>query len=87
MVKQNRLSITLDQVLEDKLRDIQGGLIQGRKADVSFTTTVNVVLLAGILASDKLDEKDWEMIRDFLDKEALNLDAEGLTDSFVNQLK
>lgn len=86
-MEQNRLSITLDRELGDILRDIQGGLIRGRKADVSFTTTVNVVLLAGVLASDKLDKDDWETIRDFLDKKGLNLDAEGLTDNFINQLK
>ncbi|MBI5378445.1 MAG: hypothetical protein HZA82_07470 [Thaumarchaeota archaeon] len=83
----NRLSITLNDTLEEKLRDIQGGLIRGRKADVSFTTTVNSVLLAGILASDKLDEEDWAMIRGFLDEEELNLNKEGLTDNFINRLK
>jgi hypothetical protein len=83
----SRLSITLDDKLEDELRDIQGGLIRGRKADVSFTTTVNTVLVAGILASDKLDDQDWAVIRDFLDKEELNLNKEGLTDNFINRLK
>ncbi len=83
----NRLSITLNETLEEKLREIQGGLIKGRKADVSFTTTVNTVLLGGILGSDKLDEEDWTMIRDFLDKEELNLNKEGLTDNFINRLK
>ncbi|MBI3639700.1 MAG: hypothetical protein HY223_05225 [Thaumarchaeota archaeon] len=83
----NRLSITLNDTLDEKLRDIQGGLIKGRKADVSFTATVNTVLLAGILASDKLDEKDWAMIRGFLDEEELNLNKEGLTDNFINRLK
>lgn len=83
----NRLSITLHDQLEEELRDIQGGLIRGRKADVSFTTTVNAVLVAGILASDKLDDEDWTIIRDFLDKEDLNLNKEGLTDNFINRLK
>lgn len=83
----NRLSITLNDRLEDELRNIQGGLIRGRKADVSFTTTVNAVLLAGVLASDKLDDEDWAMIRNFLDKEELNLNKEGPTDNFINRLK
>lgn len=83
----NRLSITLNDILDEKLRDIQGGLIRGRKADVSFTTTVNVVLLGGILGSDKLDDEDWAMIRGFLDEEELNLNKEGLTDNFINRLK
>lgn len=83
----NRITVTLNDWIEEQLRGIQGGLISGRKHDVSFTTTINAVLLAGIAASGDFSEELWQTIRDFLDNEQINLDKEGLTDNFLNQLK
>ncbi|AIF84151.1 hypothetical protein NTE_02096 [Candidatus Nitrososphaera evergladensis SR1] len=83
----NRLSITLNDFLEEKLRGIQGDLIKGRKQDISFTTVVNMVLLGGILGSRYLKKDDWQAIKDFLDDQQINLDAEGLTDNYVNMTK
>jgi len=82
-----RLSVTLDDFLEEQLRKVQGQLIIGRKRDVSFTTTANVVLMGGILGSKYLKEKDWQHIRDFLNDKQINIDAEGLTDNYLNSLK
>lgn len=83
----NRITVTLNEVIEQQLRNIQGGLISGRKQDVSFTTTINTVLLAGILGSSEFSDKTWEQLRNFLDDEKVNLEREGLTDNYLNELK
>ena len=82
-----RITVTLDTVIEQELRKIQGGLIAGRNQDVSFTTTVNVVLLAAMLGVDEFSEDTWVKVRKFLDDEQIELDMEGSTDNFLNQLK
>ncbi|GEM_PF-2567471 len=83
----NRMSITLNDFLEDQLRDIQGRLIKELKQDMSFTTVVNLVLLGGILGSKYLKDKDWQVINAFLEDQRINIDAEGLTDNYVNSMK
>ena len=83
----NRITVTLANEIEEALRRIQGGLIQGRKHDVSFTTTINIVLLAGIIATDEFSNETWKMIRDFLNDQRINLDLEGQTDNYINELK
>jgi hypothetical protein len=83
----NRLSITLNDFLDDQLRDIQGALIKKLKRDISFTTVVNLVLVGGLLGSKHFDKKDWRIINDFLAEEQINIDAEGLTDNYVNSMK
>ena len=82
-----RITVTLDTVIEQELRKIQGGLIAGRNQDVSFTTTVNVVLLAAMLGADEFSKDTWAKVRKFLDDEQIELDMEGSTDNFLKQLK
>ena len=83
----NRITVTLNEVIEQQLRNIQGGLISGRKQDVSFTTTINTVLLAGILGSSEFSDKTWALLKEFLDNEKVKLEPEGLTDNYLNELK
>jgi len=83
----NRLSITLNDFLDDQLREIQGSLIKKLKRDISFTTVVNLVLLGGLLGAQHFDKKDWQTINEFLDEEQINIDKEGLTDNYVNSMK
>lgn len=82
-----RMSVTLDDNVVKTLRGIQGRLIEKFEKDISFTTIVNTILLAGTLGSDDFSEETWAAISEFLHKEQINLDKEGLTDNFVNQLK
>lgn len=83
----HRMSITLNDFLEEQLRDIQGALIKKLKRDISFTAVVNLVLVGGILGAKHFNEEDWETINDFLATEQVNIDAEGLTDNYVNSMK
>jgi len=83
----NRITVSLVSEIEDALRRIQGGLIQGRKQDISFTTTINTVLLAGIIATGEFSTETWDAVREFLDEQRVTLDLEGRTDSYINELK
>ncbi|MGQ0794823.1 MAG: hypothetical protein ACT4N5_01390 [Nitrosopumilaceae archaeon] len=82
-----RMSITLDDNIARTLRGIQGRLIEKFEKDISFTTIVNTVLLAGVIGTESFTEKTWTLLSQFLHEEQINLDKEGLTDNFVNQLK
>ena len=82
----NRITISLTREIEGYLRNIQGGLIQNKKEDVSFTTIVNLVLFSGILSLNKLSDNDWKNIKDFMEGEKINVDPEQQIDVFINKL-
>lgn len=82
-----RLSVTLHDDIASPLRGIQGRLIEKLDKDISFTTIINAVLVGGILGANDFSEDTWTMINQFLHDEQINLDKEGLTDNFVNQVK
>jgi hypothetical protein len=46
--KTKRLSIMLEQELEEKLRNLQANMIKKSKKNVSFSNVVNMVLKNGI---------------------------------------
>jgi len=79
-----RMTITLDDFLQKELRKIQGKLIQDTGEDWSFTTIVNMVILGGLLSSERLKKKDWEIIGGFLLEEKLSLDVEAGVDSLAS---
>jgi len=83
----NRITVSLEGLIEQQLREIQGGLIAGRNQDVSFTTIINAVLFAAMLSVNEFSEDTWAKIRQFLDDKQVELKTEGLTDNFLNQLK
>jgi hypothetical protein len=58
--------IRVPDFLDAELRKLQGSLIRDLLIDVSYATVVNVVLMGGLLAADKLDEEDWRLLRAFL---------------------
>lgn len=82
-----RITITIDDEISTTLRKIQARLIEKFDKDISFTTIVNTVLFAGTAGSDYFDNDMWESISNYLHSEQLQLDKEGLTDNYDNQLK
>lgn len=79
-----RMTITLNDTLEKSLRRIQGKFIHDFEKDWSFTTIVNMVILGGLLGAERLKNKDWEVIDDFLKEEKLSLDLEAGIDSLAS---
>lgn len=59
----NRLTLVIDDVMEDKLRELQGNLITSERKNFSLSKIVNMVLVAGLMASDKLSSSEWTTIR------------------------
>jgi len=62
--------------LQKELRKTQGRLIQDTIEDWSFATIVNMVILGGLIGSERLKKKDWEIIRGFLLDGKISLDLE-----------
>jgi len=83
----SRITVTLEYDVEQALRMIQGGLISGRGHDVTYTTTINTVLVAGMIGVKDFSPKTWAAIREFLDKKHLSLNWQGMTDNYINELK
>jgi len=81
-----RMTVTLDDFLQKELRKIQGRLIQGTGEDWSFTTIVNMVILGGLIGSERLKKKDWEIIRGFILEEKLSLDLEAGVDTLASHV-
>lgn len=63
MVKQY---VRIPDFIDRELRKLQGSLIRALLIDVSYATVVNLVLMGGLLAANKLGEEDWRMLRAFL---------------------
>ena len=61
--------IRIHDVIDAELRKLQGTLISSFLVDVSYNSVVNMVLLSGLLAADKLDKQDWAMVRHYWEEE------------------
>lgn len=59
----NRLTIVIDGDVQEKLMELQGNLITSERKNFSFSKIVNMVLVAGLMASDKLSSSEWALIR------------------------
>jgi len=79
-----RVTITLNDFLQKELRKIQGQLIQDTGEDWSFTTIANMVILGGLIGSERLQKKDWDIIQGFLLEEKSSLDVEAGVDSLAS---
>lgn len=58
--------IRIPDFIDLELRRLQGSLIRDLLIDVSYSTVVNLVLMGGLLAAEKLSEEDWRLLRAFL---------------------
>ena len=72
--KARRLTIVIDEEIESKLREIQGQLISADRASFSLSRTVNMVVLAGLMAADKLTAREWNIIKSTLGGKKMNLE-------------
>jgi hypothetical protein len=81
-----RMTITLNNILEKSLRQIQGTFIHDFEKDWSFTTIVNMVILGGLIGAKKFKDEDWKIIHNFLEEEKLSLDLEAGIDSLASHV-
>jgi hypothetical protein len=76
-----RRTVTIHDMLYRELQRIRAKFMEeGIVDDMSFTTAVNIVLLGGMIATDRFTDEDWEGIRDFLFHLGPGLELDSLTD-------
>src|SRR3989442_15806306 len=78
-------SITINTVLEEKLRDIQGQLIGSTKSNWSLSLIVNVLIISGLLALDKLSKEDFHKIKYFIESDKITFNHNTVRD-YVEQI-
>lgn len=85
-----RITITIDENLYKALRKIQGNFISSTGEDWSFTTIVNLVILAGIIAPEYLDERlkneFWRTLTAFIMDKKVELELSGIEDKIVERI-
>jgi hypothetical protein len=69
-----RLTIVIDSEIESKLREIHGQLIATDSKNYSFSKVVNIMLLAGIMSAERLDQQQWHTIKTSLEHKKIRLD-------------
>jgi len=80
-------SITINTALEEKLRDIQSQLISNTKTNWSLSGTLNVIIMSGLVALDKLSREDFYKIKYFIENGKVTLDNKIIRDYVVRIVK
>lgn len=76
-----RRTVTIEDVLYRELQKIRAKFMEdGIVDDMSFTTAVNMVLVGGMIATDRFTDDDWAIIRGFLLEVGPGLELDSLTD-------
>ena len=58
-----RHTIVIDSEIESILKELQAHLIETQGKSCSLSHTINLLLLGGIIASDKLTPDDWSILK------------------------
>ena len=69
-----KILLNINDILYDQAQDIRSELTKIFRKNISFACVFNALAFSGLIASDKLNEDDWEKIKsfveDFLNKES-----------------
>ena len=71
--KSHRITISLDKVLDEKIQNLQGILEKEFGTGWSLAKTINLLILGGILAQERLAPPDWSLIRDLSEGRGIDL--------------
>jgi len=80
-------SITINTVLEEKLREIQSQLISNTKTSWSLSGTINVLIITGLIALDRLSREDFYKIKYFIENGKVTLDNKTIRDYVARIIK
>ena len=83
--QKRKRSITINTILEEKLREIQSQLIGSTKTSWSLSMIVNVLIISGLLALDKLSKEDLHKIKYFIESDKITFNHKPVRD-FVEQI-
>ncbi len=73
-IRKKKRSITINTVLEEKLREAQSMLIRESKTSWSLSRTVNVLVIIGLLGLRNLSKEDLRKIKYFIENDKILLD-------------
>ena len=68
-----RITISLDEELEKKVKELQSMLVLSCGKGFSISKTINILLLGGIISQDNMHVLDWCKIRKFADGREVDL--------------
>ncbi|TLX93487.1 MAG: hypothetical protein E6K93_02085 [Thaumarchaeota archaeon] len=85
--QKRKRSITINTILEEKLREIQSQLIGSTKTSWSLSMIVNVLITSGLLALDKLSREDFRIIKHFIESNKVTFDNKAIRDCVVQIIK
>ncbi|TLX69566.1 MAG: hypothetical protein E6L05_05530 [Thaumarchaeota archaeon] len=80
-------SITINVALEEKLREIQSQLISNTKTSWSLSGTLNVIIMTGLLALDKLNREDFYKIKYFIESGKVTIDNKAIREYIAHIIK
>ena len=83
--KRHRITISLDSAICDKIKQLQDQMEKKSGRGYSFSKTINILLMGGILGNERLNIRDWNMLRDYADGKTLFLD-DLLVDEYIINL-
>jgi len=81
-----RRTITIEDFIHQVIQGVRGRIIESTHKDFSYTTTVNMILLGGLIGVSKFDNKDWEIIRSFLEDKETELELAATEDKIAEEL-
>lgn len=62
-----RKTITIKEDLESTIQKLRGEMIS-QGLDLSFSTTMNIVVVSGLVGCEKFDQEIWAEIADFFEE-------------------
>src|SRR5437867_6331343 len=77
--------ININTVLKEKIKDIQSQLISSTKSNWSLSLIVNVLIISGLLALDKLSKEDLHKIKYFIESDKITFNHNTVRD-YVEQI-
>lgn len=69
-----RVTISLEREIQEKIRMLHSLMSTYGDEDWSISKVINMLLLGGIIASEKLSMQEWDVIKKFASGKPLSLD-------------
>lgn len=82
--KPTRHTIVIDSEIESVIKELQAHIIETRGKSCSLSFTVNLLLLGGIIASEKLTHNDWSVLRSYQKHRKIHINQIPLENWFTN---
>lgn len=79
-----RITISLEKVVEQKVKELQQMLSTHSGKGWSISKTINLLLFAGVLSEGKFHVNEWGLIQDFADGKRTYIEDVKLHEYVIN---